>query len=79
MNIAFSEVYGLTFNRPLIDYLTKKEIENILQPKGNYITQDILDNNYVSKQEVNAVFVQKNDLYDRDTIKLPNGAKIGVE
>lgn len=79
MNIAFSEVYGITFNSPLIAYLTKKEIENNFQPKGNYITQDILDNNYVSKQKANAVFIQKKDLYDGDTIQLPNGAKIGVE
>ena len=79
MNIAFSEVYGITFSKPLIDYLTRQEIENNFQPKGNYITQDILNDYYVSKQEANAVFVQEKDLYDGDTIKLPNGAKIGVE
>lgn len=79
MNITFPEVYGIAFSKPLVDYLTKQEIENNFQPKGNYITQDILDNNYVSKQEANAAFVQNNDLYDGDTIILPNGAKIGVE
>lgn len=79
MNITFPEVYGIAFSKPLVDYLTKQEIENNFQPKGNYITQDILDNNYVSKQEANAVFVRDEDLFDGDTIQLPNGAKIGVE
>lgn len=79
MNITFPEVYGIAFSKPLVDYLTKQEIENNFQPKGNYITQDILDNNYISKQEANAVFVREENLYDGDTIVLPNGAKIGVE
>lgn len=78
VNIAFSGVYGITFNSPLIGYLTKQEIIANYQPKGNYITQDILDN-YVRTQEANAVFVRKQELYQDNSIKLPNGAKIGVE
>ena len=59
MGISFSSVYGITFNRPLIDYFNKQESLNNFQPKGAYI--------------------QQSDLYDGNTIKLPNGAKIGVE
>lgn len=59
-------------------FLTVEAANIRYQQQGNYITQDILDN-YVRTQEANAVFVRKQELYQDNSIKLPNGAKIGVE
>ena len=59
-------------------FLTAEDANIRYQQQGNYITQDILDN-YVRTQEANAVFVRKQELYQDNSIKLPNGAKIGVE
>lgn len=73
-----TDVKYFKFNQPIFNYLTKQQIAYKYQPKGNYITQDILDY-YIKAQEANAVFVRKQELYQDNSIKLPNGAKIGVE
>ena len=79
VSINFKDAYLIKFNRPLLDYYDKQESDARYQQKGNYITQDILESFYLTKQEAAAVFVRDVDLYDGDTIKLPNEVKIGVE
>lgn len=79
VSINFADVALIKFNCPLLDYYDKAEIDASFQEKGEYVTKDTLISLYLAKQEANAVFVHKNDLYSEDTIQLPNGAKIGVE
>lgn len=66
VNIAFSGVYGITFNSPLMDYYSKSDIDTHFQGKGDYLTQESLN-----------TFLEM--IYEDGTIKLPNGARIGVE
>lgn len=79
VSINFADVALIKFNRPLLDYYNKEETDERYQEKGDYVTPDILQNYYLTKQEAAAVFVRDVDLYDGDDVKLPNGAKIGVE
>lgn len=44
MLISFLDVYGITFNKPLIDYFNKQESDGRYQAKGDYATNQKVDN-----------------------------------
>lgn len=43
MLISFLDVYGITFNKPLIDYFNKQESDRRYQAKGDYATNKKVD------------------------------------
>ena len=65
----------------LNNYYTKEEAESTFLKKTEtpnltgYLTKSVADGYYQPK----GAYLTQNDVFDTSTIKLPNGAKIGVE
>ena len=88
VSINFKDAYLIKFNCPLLDYYDKNESDKKYQPKGSYVEKHYFDeilgvwndelNEKATTSDV-ATKLGKEDVYDGNMLKLPNGAKIGVE
>ena len=88
VSINFKDAYLIKFNCPLLDYYDKNESDKKYQPKGSYVEKPYFDeilgswndelNEKANTSDV-ATKLGKEDVYDGNMLKLPNGAKIGVE
>lgn len=63
----------LSQSKAEITYATKKELANI--PRTDSYTKEESDGKY----QLKGAYLTQNDVFDTNTIKLPNGARIGVE
>ena len=88
VSINFKDTALIKFNCPLLDYYDKNESDKKYQPKGSYVEKPYFDeilgswndelNEKANTSDV-ATKLGKEDVYDGNMLKLPNGAKIGVE
>lgn len=78
----------LTQSKAESTYATKEESDKKYQPKGSYVEKPYFEeilgvwNNELNEKATTsdvATKLGKEDVYDGNTLKLPNGAKIGVE
>lgn len=80
MLISFLDVYGITFNKPLIDYFNKQESDGRYQAKGDYATNQKVDektgeiNNRINgiDNKVNTVDGKVNECEKKQTLKRIN-------
>lgn len=74
MLISFLDVYGITFNKPLIDYFNKQESDRRYQAKGDYVTTGVANETYLGK---NALEEIKNRLDTIENIaRTPTGSLV---
>lgn len=79
MQISFLDVYGITFNKPLIDYFNKQESDGRYQAKGDYATNQKVDEKTGEiNNRINGIDNKVNECEQKQTLKKIN-ATINTE
>lgn len=75
MLISFLDVYGITFNKPLIDYFNKQESDGRYQAKGDYATNQKVDEKTGEiNNRINGIDNKVNECEQKQTLKKINAA-----